>query len=245
MQLPGNNTPTVGPVSFILEPGQSLGIIGQSGSGKTTLARALAGALEPTQGTLRLDGAEYTARDGDELARHIGYLPQSPTLFPGSIRDNISRLATAGGAEPSSVDRAVIAAAMTAGVHDLIQRLPNGYDTVLGPGGVGLSAGQAQRLAFARALYGDPVLLVLDEPNASLDQEGETALMKGVAASLARGAAVVIISHRVGILAQIDRLLALRGGAVQILGPREEVLAKLSGAAPRGQTSPLRSVPAP
>ncbi|AQR61206.1 type I secretion system permease/ATPase [Brevundimonas sp. LM2] len=244
VQLPGTNAPTVGPVSFVLEPGQSLGIIGQSGSGKTTLARALAGALEPTHGTLRLDGAEYQARDGDELARHIGYLPQSPTLFPGSIRDNISRLATAGGADPSSVDRAVIAAAMTAGVHDLIQRLPNGYDTVLGSGGVGLSAGQAQRLAFARALYGDPVLMVLDEPNASLDQEGETALMNGVTAALARGAAVVIVSHRMGILANVDRLLALRGGAVQLLGPREEVLAKLSGAAPRGQSSSLRSVPA-
>ncbi len=229
VRLPGSEAWTLKGVGFSLSPGQTLGVIGPSGSGKTTLARVLAGGLAPTVGALRLDGDEYQARDGDDLARHIGYLPQSPTLFAGTIRDNISRLGTANGGDPVEIDAAVVAAAQKAGVHSLIQRLPQGYDTVLGPGGAGVSAGQAQRLALARALYGDPVLLVLDEPNASLDQEGETALMAGIGVALARGACVVIVAHRAGVLARVDRLLALRDGAVQLEGPREEVLSRLRG----------------
>ncbi|WP_299172493.1 type I secretion system permease/ATPase [uncultured Brevundimonas sp.] len=215
-----------------LEPGQTLGVIGASGSGKTTLARVIAGALVPTAGLVRLDGAEYGARDGDELARFIGYMPQSPSLFAGSIKDNISRFSSATGLEAAEVDRTAVAAAIAAGAHEMILRLPHGYDTALGPYGAGVSAGQAQRIALARALYGDPCLLVLDEPNSNLDQEGETALMATILGAATRGAAVVVVAHRAGVLARVDRLLVMRDGAVQLEGPREEVLARLREAPP-------------
>ena len=228
VRLPGAENPQLRAVSLKIEPGQILGVIGASGSGKTTLARVIAGALSPDTGAVRLDGADYGARDTDGLARHIGYLPQIPTLFAGTIKENISRFA-----DPShETDAAAVRAAQAAGVHDLIQRLPNGYDTMLGPQGSGLSAGQSQRIGLARALYGDPVLLVLDEPNASVDQEGETALIAAVEAAAARAAAVVIVAHRAGVLAKADRLLAMRDGVVQAEGPREEVLTRLRGPRP-------------
>jgi len=227
VRLPETEAPQLRNVTLSLEPGTTLGVIGPSGSGKTTLARVIAGALKPTLGDVRLDGAEYDAREGDVLAAHIGYLPQTPSLFAGSVRDNISRFAVAGGAAVEDVDRAAVRAAVAAGVHDLIQRFPQGYDTVLGPFGSGVSAGQAQRLALARALYGDPVLLVLDEPNSNLDQEGEGALMSAVLDAAARGAAVVIVAHRAGVLARVDRLLMIRDGLVQMEGPREEILSKM------------------
>jgi PrtD family type I secretion system ABC transporter len=233
VRLPGTDQPQLRNVSLRLEPGQTLGVVGPSGSGKTTLARVLAGAMKPTAGAVRLDGAEYDARDGDELARFIGYLPQSPSLFAGSIKDNVSRFAGAVGTPPAEVDRLAVAAAQAAGAHEMILRLPNGYDTVLGPYGAGLSAGQAQRVALARALYGDPVLLVLDEPNSNLDQEGEAALMAAVKDATARGAAVVIVAHRAGVLARVDRLLMLAAGHVMAEGPREEVLAQMRGPAAR------------
>jgi ATP-binding cassette subfamily C protein len=229
VRLPGTEQPQVRGVSLKLEPGQTLGVVGPSGSGKTSLARAMAGALKPTVGTVRLDGAEFDAREGDELARHIGYLPQVPSLFAGTVKDNVSRFAAATGASPAEVDRLAVAAAQAAGAHEMILRLPEGYDTVLGPYGAGLSAGQAQRVALARALYGDPVLLVLDEPNSNLDQEGEAALMAAVKDAAARGAAVVIVAHRAGVLARVDRLLMLNGGLVVAEGPREEVLARMRG----------------
>lgn len=229
VRLPGTEQPQVRGVSLKLEPGETLGVVGPSGSGKTSLARAMAGALKPTVGTVRLDGAEFDAREGDELARYIGYLPQVPSLFAGTIKDNVSRFAAATGASPAEVDRLAVAAAQAAGAHEMILRLPEGYDTVLGPYGAGLSAGQAQRVALARALYGDPVLLVLDEPNSNLDQEGEAALMAAVKDAAARGAAVVIVAHRAGVLARVDRLLMLNGGLVVAEGPREEVLARMRG----------------
>tara|TARA_R110002167_G_scaffold18451_4_gene69022 strand:- start:2039 stop:3814 length:1776 start_codon:yes stop_codon:yes gene_type:complete len=224
--------PQLRAASFKLAPGQTLGVVGASGSGKTTLARVIAGALKPASGTVRLDGSEYDARDGDDLARHIGYLPQVPSLFAGSIKDNISRFATATGAAVETVDHGAVAAAMAAGAHEMIQRLPHGYDTVLGPFGHGLSTGQAQRVALARALYGDPVLLVLDEPNSNLDQEGESALMSAILAAAARGAAVVIVAHRAGVLARVDRLLLMRDGVIQLEGPREQVLESMRAAVP-------------
>ena len=192
---------------------------------------------------MRLDGAEYEAREGDELARWIGYLPQVPSLFAGSIKDNISRFSTSIGVDQETADRNAVKAAMAAGAHELVLRLPNGYDTVLGPYGQGLSAGQAQRVALARALYNDPVLLVLDEPNSNLDQEGEAALMQAILGAAARGAAVVIIAHRAGVLARVDRLLMMRDGVVQLEGPREEVLEKMRATAgrpgsPAGQPTP-------
>ena len=225
-----SEAPQLRAASFKLNPGQTLGVVGASGSGKTTLARVIAGALKPASGTVRLDGAEYDAREGDELARHIGYLPQVPSLFAGSIKDNISRFAAATGTPTETVDQAAVAAAMAAGAHEMIQRLPHGYDTVLGPFGQGLSTGQAQRIALARALYGDPVLLVLDEPNSNLDQDGESALMSAILAAAARGAAVVIIAHRAGVLARVDRLLLMRDGVVQTEGPREAVLETMRAA---------------
>lgn len=230
VRLPGTEQPQVRGVTLQLEPGETLGVVGPSGSGKTTLARAMAGALKPTVGTVRLDGAEYEAREGDDLARFIGYLPQVPSLFAGTIKDNVSRFAAATGTPQSEVDRLAVAAAQAAGAHEMILRLPEGYDTVLGPYGAGLSAGQAQRVALARALYGDPVLLVLDEPNSNLDQDGEAALMTAVRDAAARGAAVVIVAHRAGVLARVDRLLMLNGGTVVAEGPREQVLARMRGA---------------
>lgn len=243
VKFPDTETPQLRAVSFALQPGQTLGIVGASGSGKTTLARVIAGAFKPQAGAIRLDGAEYDAREGDDLARHIGYLPQVPSLFAGSIKDNISRFATATGVSPDVADAGAVKAAMAAGAHELILRLPKGYDTVLGPFGQGLSAGQAQRVALARALYCEPVLLVLDEPNSNLDQEGEAALMQAILGAAARGAAVVVIAHRAGVLARVDRLLVMRDGVVQQEGPREEVLAKMRADA--GRATPPASQPQP
>lgn len=245
VKFPETENPQLRAVSFALKPGETLGIVGASGSGKTTLARVIAGALKPQQGAVRLDGAEYEAREGDELARFIGYLPQVPSLFAGSIKDNISRFQSAAGTDPETADLGAVQAAQAAGAHELILRLPNGYDTILGPFGQGLSAGQAQRVALARALYGNPVLLVLDEPNSNLDQEGEAALMQAILGAASRGAAVVVIAHRAGVLARVDRLLMMRDGMVQLEGPREEVLEKMRaatpparGPAPAGEAAP-------
>jgi PrtD family type I secretion system ABC transporter len=224
VKFPETETPQLRGADFSLNPGQTMGIVGPSGSGKTTLARVIAGALRPQAGAVRLDGAEYESREGDDLARWIGYLPQSPSLFAGTIKDNISRFAALAGTDQSLADRRAVQAATAAGAHDLILRLPGGYDTMLGPYGQGLSAGQAQRIALARALYHDPVLLVLDEPNSHLDQDGETALMQAILGAAARGAAVVVVAHRAGVLSRVDRLLMMREGEVQVEGPREEVL---------------------
>lgn len=242
VRLPGTEAPQLRQVNLSLSPGQTLGVVGPSGSGKTTFARVLAGAHDPTTGVVRLDGAEYRARASDDLARHIGYLPQNPSLFAGSIKDNISRFAIATGADQAEIDARAVAAGQAAGAHAMILRLPHGYDTALGPFGAGVSAGQAQRIALARALYGDPVLLVLDEPNSNLDQEGETGLMNAILAASARGACVVIVAHRAGVLSRVDRLMTLSEGAVQLEGPREEVLARIRAAAPAANPA---STPAP
>jgi ATP-binding cassette subfamily C protein len=216
--------------SFIAEPGYILGIIGPSGSGKTTLGKILVGALPPTVGTVRLDGASLTDWDQDELGRHFGYMPQESSLFEGSIKENIARFARSDNAEEArAIDEAVVRAAQEAGVHDLILELPQGYDTLLGLGGAGLSAGQAQRIALARALYGDPQVLLLDEPNAFLDQAGEAALLAAVANARSRGATVIVIAHRRGLLAVADRLLVLEAGRPKMIGPAKDVVARLAG----------------
>jgi ATP-binding cassette subfamily C protein len=217
-------------VSFTAEPGQILGIIGPSGSGKTTLGKILVGAMQPTIGTVRIDGAKLTDWDQDQLGKYFGYMPQESSLFEGTIKENIARFEEAADAEEAKrIDQAVISAAKEAGIHELILQLPKGYDTPLGLMGFGLSAGQSQRVALARALYGEPRLLVLDEPNAFLDQSGETALIEAIAKARARGATVIVIAHRRGVLSAVDRLLVLEDGRPKILGPANEVVARLTG----------------
>jgi ATP-binding cassette subfamily C protein len=217
-------------VTFRADPGQILGIIGPSGSGKTTLGKILIGAMQPTIGTVRIDGAKLTDWDQDELGPHLGYMPQESSLFEGTIKENISRFQRHSSAdEIKRVDEAVVSAAKEAGIHELILQLPKGYDTELGLMGFGLSAGQAQRVALARALYGDPQLIVLDEPNAFLDQAGETALVEAIAKARARGATVIVIAHRRGVLSAVDRLLVLEDGRPKMLGPATEVVARLTG----------------
>jgi ATP-binding cassette subfamily C protein len=177
---------------------------------------------------VRLDGASYADWPSDILGRHIGYLPQQPSLIAGTIMDNISRFARYRGVEPDAIASGVIEAARQAGVHELILRLPQGYDTVLGSSGAGLSTGQSQRIALARALYGTPPLLVLDEPNAALDQEGEAALMTMLAIARERGAAILMIAHRGPVLTIADRVLLLRGGQIDRIGPPAELLGDIA-----------------
>ncbi len=229
-RAPGSDALVLKGIMFAMEPGEVLGVVGPSGAGKSTLARLAVGAVAPDAGVVRLDGANLADWDSDRLGRHIGYLPQDNALIAGSVRDNISRFAVWRGEDPAEIDAAVVAAAQAAGVHDMILKLPQGYDTVLAHGGRGLSAGQGQRVALARALYGDPAVLVLDEPNSCLDAEGEMALAKAIAAAKARGASIMIIAHRTGVLAAADRLMVLRDGTIEKIGPRAEVLAAMSGA---------------
>lgn len=209
-------------VSFEIQAGEVLGVLGPSGAGKTTLARAVVGADDYDFGNIRFDGAERREWDSERLAKHIGFLPQDTTLFPGSIRDNICRFENAVEDDQSDIDTAVIAAAKAAGAHDLILNLPNGYNTVLGPGGIGLSAGQAQRMGLARALYRDPFLLVLDEPNSHLDQEGETMLAKAIGEVTKRGGCVLVIAHRTAVLREAQKLLVLQNGRVSFFGSTAE-----------------------
>jgi PrtD family type I secretion system ABC transporter len=220
-------------VSFQLAAGEAMGLIGPSASGKSTLARLLIGVWKPNSGVVRLDGADVSAWPRERLGAHIGYLPQDVELFSGSVSENIARLG------PVDAD-GVIAAAQRANAHDMILRLHNGYDTQIGEGGAGLSGGQRQRIALARALYGEPRLVVLDEPNANLDAEGETALMKALAGMRELGVTLIIVTHRPSLLASVDKVLVLREGAVEMFGPRSEVLARVS---PRpAQGGPLKAV---
>ncbi|GLQ55495.1 type I secretion system permease/ATPase [Devosia nitrariae] len=214
--------PIIRRLGFQLRAGESLAIIGPSGAGKTTLARLLVGALEPTAGSVRLDGAELGSWDRDALGAHLGYLPQDLELFPGSISQNIARL------QPAPDDEGVIRAAQRAGVHDLILRLKDGYATQVGPGGLRLSGGERQRIALARAFYGDPSLLVLDEPNTNLDAEGEAALSRAIAGARERKASLIVVTHRIGIASQLDRILLLRNGQIELIGPSAEIIRRLN-----------------
>lgn len=207
-------------ISFSLPAGESLGIIGPSAAGKSSLARVMVGVWRPLSGTIRLDGADMASWPSDRLGPYIGYLPQDIELFAGSIAENIARLE-----EPDS--EKVIKAAKMAGLHDLILKMQKGYDTFIGENSEVLSGGQRQRIGLARALYGDPKLLVLDEPNASLDSEGELALQQAVAQLKKDGATVVLITHKVSILSSVDKLLIMQEGALTAFGPRDEVLQKL------------------
>jgi ATP-binding cassette subfamily C protein len=196
-------------------------VIGPSASGKSSLVRALVGVWQPVRGKVRLDGAALDQWLSDELGRHIGYLPQDVELFSGTVAQNISRF------DPEANADAVIAAAREAGVHDMIIKMRDGYNTQIGEQGAALSAGQAQRVALARALYGKPFLIVLDEPNSNLDTEGDEALSRAVRSSRARGAIVVVVAHRpIGIEA-VDQVLVMKDGRMQAFGPKDTVLAQV------------------
>jgi ATP-binding cassette subfamily C protein len=215
---PGERAPTLRNLSFELKPGQALGVIGQSGSGKSTLARVLTGVWPIQAGRVRLDGASIEQYGVDDLANYVGYLPQEVALFEGTIAENIARLAL----EPDS--EKVVSAAQKAAAHDLVLRLGNGYDTKLPAQGQRLSGGQKQRIGLARALYGDPVILVLDEPNANLDAEGSMALNIAIRNAKKDGRSVVIMAHRPAAIEECDLILILEGGNRVAFGPRDEVL---------------------
>ena len=208
--------------SFSVAPGEVVGIVGGSGTGKSSLARAAAGVLPIPEGVIRVDGLDIRSWDENWLGRHVGYLPQDIGLFSGTIAANISRFEEL---EGDACTALVVAAAKAAGVHDMIARMPRGYDTMLGVNGRGLSHGQAQRIALARALYREPPLLILDEPNAHLDDEGEAALVSALEATRARGAVCIVIAHRMGIMRVASRLLAIRDGRVLEV-PKESLLGR-------------------
>ena len=215
---PGSGRVLLSDVSFELRAGQALGVIGPSGGGKTTLARALTGIWPALRGSVRLDDAELSQWDDSRLGTFIGYLPQEVSLLDATIEENVCRL------DPAPEARAVVRAAAAAGVHPMIVRLPDGYKTELGPLGVSLSGGQRQRIGLARALYGEPVLVVLDEPNSNLDNEGEAALSEAIGNVRRRGGIVVVIAHRPSALAAVDLVAVVQNGKMTAFGPKEDVL---------------------
>jgi ATP-binding cassette subfamily C protein len=233
---PGTQRLVVQGVGFQLKAGQGLGVIGPSASGKSSLARAIVGVWPAAQGKIRIDGAALDQWSSEALGSHIGYLPQDMELFGGTVAQNISRFDAEPGAD------AVIAAAKAAGVHELILALPDGYETQVGEGGAALSSGQRQRIGLARALYGEPFLVVLDEPNSNLDREGDDALTGAILGVRARGGIVVVVAHRPSALAGVDNVLILLNGRPQAVGPKESILREAPP--PRGRTvepMPLRS----
>ncbi len=233
---PGKRMLVVRSANFRIERGEAVAIIGPSASGKTSLVRAMLGIWPTTAGKMRLDGAEVFSWDRAELGPHVGYLPQDVELFEGTVSANIARF---GEVDPAHV----VAAARLASVHEAILRLPLGYDTDIGDAGSALSAGQRQRLALARALYGSPRLLVLDEPNSNLDDEGERALIAALQAEKRRGATIVVISHRNTILAAVDKLMVLREGGILAYGPKAEVLQQMEAGRRQAQAKPRSPEP--
>jgi ABC-type protease/lipase transport system fused ATPase/permease subunit len=221
---PNRDAVVLNDVSFTMQPGRILGVVGPSGAGKSSLARLLVGAWRPRRGQVALGGADLAHHDQDALGRALGYVPQDVVMLPGTAGENISRFDTGDGV----VER-LHEAVRAAGIGDLVQALPDGLSTDLGPDGHALSGGQRQRLALARAVYGNPHLLVLDEPNANLDAVGEECLAATLQAQRDRGAIVVVITHRMNMLAWCDDVLVLNAGAVHAFGRRDQVLARLPG----------------
>jgi PrtD family type I secretion system ABC transporter len=233
----GARAPALQAVSFQARPGEALAVIGPSAGGKSTLCRLITGICHPTSGEVRLDGSEIRHWDPVRLGRHVGYLPQDVELFAGTVRQNIARMGEID-------DEAVLEAARLAHAHEVIQRLPNGYDTQIGDGGAKLSGGQRQRIGLARALYRVPRLIVLDEPNANLDTAGEAALAAAIEEMKGRGATLIIVGHRPSTIAQADRILLLKDGRVEAFGPRDEVLKRLRAASARAGEEAQTPVPA-
>lgn len=217
MAPPGYRIPTIRNLSFEVEPGALVGIVGPSGSGKSTVGRALLGIWQPLSGVVRIDGAAVHQLDREDIGRWLGYLPQDVELFDGTIAENIARFGELDSAK-------IIDAAQRAGVHDLILRMPNGYETQIGPAGAVLSGGQRQRIGLARALFGDPALIVLDEPNASLDEAGDEALLAALRKMRTEQRTVFVISHRVNVLRLVDQIIVLDAGALKLIGSRDHVL---------------------
>ena len=217
---PGGKKPFVVGVTFSLNPGESLGIVGPSAAGKSTLSRAILGIWPAMNGNVRLDGVDIYEWSREELGPSIGYLPQDIELFDGTISENISRF---GGIDPEKV----VAAAKLADVHEMILALPGGYDTVIGSVGGVLSGGQRQRIGLARAVYGDPKLILLDEPNSNLDENGEAALARALEALKLKNTTVIVVTHRPGILSVLDKLLVMDKGTMTAFGPRQEVINQL------------------
>lgn len=237
---PGEQQATLRMMSFRVEPGQAVGVIGTSGAGKSTLARAITGTWRVAAGKIRLDGAALDQYDPDVLGKYVGYLPQRVALFDGTIKENIARLS------PEPDDAAVVRAAQAAAAHEMILKLPDGYDTRVSSNGGRLSGGQIQRIGLARALYGDPVVVVLDEPNSNLDNDGSQALNAAIRSLKEKGAAVLIMAHRPAAIQECDMLLMIEGGARRAFGPKEEVLREMVAnhrqIAGSGQGVPVGSV---
>jgi ATP-binding cassette subfamily C protein len=232
---PGAQKVVAQDIAFTLEKGSGLGIIGPSGSGKSSVARMLVGVWAPVRGHVRLDGASLDQWSSEALGVHLGYLPQDVELLAGTVAQNIARF------EANADAAKIIAAAKIAGVHELIVGLADGYDAQIGEQGTSLSAGQAQRIALARALYGDPFLLVLDEPNSNLDAEGDEALTKAILSVRARGGIVVVVAHRPSAIAGVDLLMVMKNGRQQAFGPKDAVMTKL--VQPSSLPAPLKAVP--
>ena len=222
-------------LNFLIRPGEMVGVIGPSGAGKSTMLRLMCGIWKPNSGTVRLDGADVYSWDRADFGRNVAYQPQDTELFAGTVRNNICRFAV--GAD----DADIVKAAKAAGAHELILRLPKGYDTDLGESGVVLSAGQRQRVGLARTLYGEPKVVILDEPNANLDADGETALLQALEGIKARGATIVMVSHKPSIFAGADKLMVLRSGQITQYGPREEVLRALQAGQQRPALAEVKS----
>ncbi|MBB5689794.1 type I secretion system permease/ATPase [Roseomonas alkaliterrae] len=234
--FPGTNVPVIKGVTFALEPGESLAIIGPSAAGKTTLIRLLTGTLQPNTGAVRLDGADVYTWQREDFGRHVGYLPQDVELFDGTVRENISRMAEA----PAE---AVYEAARLAGAHETILRLPKGYETEIGDGGQHLSGGQRQQIGLARAMFGNPRMIVLDEPNSNLDGEAETALLRALDELKRRETTVVLVSHRPVLVQGVEKVLVMREGAVEMFGSRADVMKRfLKPAAPAPIPAPAQRV---
>ena len=232
---PGSRKPVLSGVTFDLKPGDGLGVIGPSASGKSTLARALVGITTPLAGEIRLDGAKLDQWTAEDLGQHVGYLPQDVELFEGTVRECIARH------EPDANDRDVLRAAEAAGAHEMILNLPDAYGTLIGEGGAALSGGQRQRIALARALYRDPVLIVLDEPNANLDQDGDAALTHAIQQARTRGATVIVITHRPSAVAAVDLILVLKDGMQAGFDRREVILRQVLSVAEGGERKQLVS----